>query len=261
MKQFAGKPVVDVRFGDSGPHTFFLDSGASGSVCDLTFLDEIGLPRGTPMQVQGGAGGDPLDGFHVDIPVLHVGPTTWTDVGMIAFDRSHIPYEDGAPRGVLSTAVFENHTLTFDYPGGSLEVEEGSLPPGDGLEVFEYAADPNDPYPPLPTLPVRFGDLEIVSHIDTGSMSYLGLPLDLAEKVELASDLEVIGRAVTVSSVQEVYGARPGAPIRIGRHEIDVPRVNFLPGLRTGNVGSRVLEKYLLSIDHTNSRIALRERP
>ena len=45
--------LVPVWIGDSGPHQFVLDTGASRTLVDSAIIEELGLPTGAPAQGQG----------------------------------------------------------------------------------------------------------------------------------------------------------------------------------------------------------------
>jgi hypothetical protein len=154
--------------------------------------------------------------------------------------------------GILGFGLFAGYTVTFDYPGGRLRIDPTPLPPADGKRVLAYTDEDG-----IPSIHIQVDSLDMVAHVDAGSMGGFILPERTLERLPLAAEPKVIGRARTVSNTFEIKGAPLQGTLRIGDLEFAKPDLEFQPIMPDANVGSRVLRDFRLSFDTKNKRIRL----
>lgn len=243
-------PAIDVMVNGKGPFRFAIDTGGSGSArVDSAFAAAMG------MKVVGEVwGGDPsgrnrrrMDVVAIDsleiggarFAVLHASTRSSNEAG-----RMH------GVDGILGFGLFAGYTVTFDYPGGRLRLEPTPLPPADGKRILDYTDDDG-----IPSIHMKVDSLDVVAHVDAGSMGGFILPERLLPRLPLSRAPEVIGRARTVSNTFEIKGAPLRGSLRIGDIEFANPNLEFQPIMPGANVGSRILKDFRLSFDTKNKRI------
>ena len=129
--------VVGVMLDGKGPFPFIFDTGAHGSVMDLTFAREQGLPLGESIMV-GSPGGQGRPGNLVTVERLALGGLTLKKAPSVAFDGLLFPRTATSPRGVLSPYALSGLLITLDYPGRRVVFRRGALQEPDGREVFGW---------------------------------------------------------------------------------------------------------------------------
>jgi predicted aspartyl protease len=255
MKDFGGRPVVDVRIGDKGPYAFILDTGASISVLDLELQKEMSLP--SPHGVHAGTPGTTAPPLIVTVPSLQVERAT---IG--GFMAAVMPLADyfktpDAPRGVLSAASFPGCLVVFDYPGKRITINRGSLPAADANTIFQYGDDQT-----LPALPLRIAGQETLIHLDTGSGSTLTLPRKFLETLRLKSKPADSGVVRLLGGTSSVSVAAVDGEIAIGAYKLEIPEVRFSdvrlgPEFGPGNIGYPILKDFVVTLDSKNRRVRL----
>jgi hypothetical protein len=244
--------ILDVLINGKGPFPFIFDTGAQGSVIDLTFAKELGLELGEGARVASpnGAG---MAGHQVTIENLSIGGLTLKNMPSFAFEGMPFKKTGTQPRGVIGPFGLSGLLVTLDYPGGMLGFRRGSLPEADNLEVFGW-----DEEQPLPEIPVSFDGVEVLAILDSGSSGSLGLPVDYAGRLKLQGPLLDRSYVRSVDHVRPVRGARMEGTFRIGRYTMEAPMVSFVDIAKTtGNVGSLVLRQFTMTIDPANRRLRL----
>jgi len=152
--------------------------------------------------------------------------------------------------GILGFGLFAGYTVTFDYPGGRLRLDPVELPPVDGDRILAYTDEDG-----IPSIHIQVDSLDMVAHVDAGSMGGFILPERLLSRLPLSAEPTVIGRARTVSNTFEIKGAPLRGTLRIGGFEFADPKLEFQPIMPDANVGSRILKDFRLSFDTKNKRI------
>jgi hypothetical protein len=252
MRLKDGRIELDVTIDGKGPVPFVLDTGAHGSVLDLAYAREIGLPLGEEVRV-GSPGGGGIAGKRVSFGRLAIGGLRVKDVPAVAFAPWPFPASPGMARGVLSPYGLAGLLVEIDYPNQRVVLRRGALPEPDGREVFGW-----DRARGLPEVPVVVAGKTIAAHLDSGASAGLSLPGKWATKLPLASPLVEIGRARLVDRELVVKGATLDGEVRIGRFVLDKPEVDFVDiGVETANVGPSILRQLTLTLDPAHDRLRL----
>jgi hypothetical protein len=246
MRDFGGRPMVDVSINGQGPFPFILDTGASQTIVDESLTRELALPSGGAM---GGRAVVTIDEFRVGDAVLR-GLRAGSMGGML----SSVSGPNG-PRGVLSMAAFPGHLVVLDYPGHRVSITPGSLPAADNRRVFEYRSNEI-----LPVIPVRIAGHEYRIHLDSGSPSAVTLPTRYAGELPLEAPPVTIGTARTVAGSFPVQAATVKGTVEIGEFTVDVTEIKFSdlrPGAEPGigNVGGPFLKSFVVTCDSANRRV------
>jgi hypothetical protein len=244
--------MLDVMINGKGPFPFVFDTGAQGSVMDLSFAKELGLKLAEEARVASpnGAG---VVGRRVTIENLSIGGLTLKNMPSFAFEGMPFRKTDNPTRGIIGPFALSGLLVTLDYPREKLVFRRGSLPDPDNQEVFGW-----DQKKPLPEIPASFNGVKVLAHLDSGSSGSLSLPVEYAGRLKLQGPLLDRGYARTVDHVRPVRGARIDGAFRIGRYTMEAPMVSFVDIAKTtGNVGSLVLRQFTMTIDPANRRLRL----
>ena len=250
MGDLGGRPIVDVSINGKGPYRFILDTGASMTVIGDDLKDELALSSAALNAHTPDGGSASL----VRVDSLKVGEALLTGVvaGVAPLSRM---FRNEAPRGVLSASSFPGYLVILDYPGKSVKILKGALPPADSRTIFQYTAEQI-----LPNVPVRIGSVEVRAHPDTGSPGGLTLATKYMRELPLASEPVEVGRARSPGGEFPVHSARVDSAIELGQYKLDVTEVRFsdinpIPGIPTGNIGCQILREFTITLDSKNRRI------
>jgi hypothetical protein len=250
MESWQGRSVVQVLIDGRGPFPFVLDTGAGGTVIAKALADSLRLPLEGEAQVGSPLGGKPLPAKIVHVDHLAIGKSLGLSFSCVAVDMP-LP---GPQRcwGVLSANQLPGLLVTWDFAHRRIVLRRGSLPAPDGRQVFSYEADP------LPTVPIEIAGRRLRVHVDTGSAGGLMLPDALRDSLPLAGPPVEGRKARTVDREVRVFDAKlSGKVVLVGREFTD-PEVELNPAARVGNVGSRMLRNFEVTLDARQRLIRLR---
>jgi hypothetical protein len=251
MEVIAGTPIVEVWFGDSGPHRMILDTGASGLVLYGDLAKELGLEVVGQTRI-----GDPSNPGailvdRVRVETLSIGDAHFEDIEAVAWESS---LRGPGTRGIVGLPVFADCTFTLDYPASELRITLAPLPEPDGEHVRALRRDAMG----LLLVPVTVAGREHAAHIDSGNSASLVLPEGMRPHVPLVAGTEREGRGRRASGdVVFVVGTLDG-DVHFGGVTFARPEIRFSPGQPVLNVGHDLLRGFALSIDQPRGRIAFR---
>jgi hypothetical protein len=250
MESWQGRSVVQVTINGRGPFPFVLDTGAGGSVITKALADSLRLPVEGEAQVGSPLGGKPLPAKIVRIERLAIGKTLEVSFSCVAAEMP-MPGPQ-ALWGVLSANQLPGLLVTWDFAQRRIGFRRGALPAPDERRVFSYATDP------LPTVPIEIAGRRLRVHVDTGSAGGLMLPATLRDSLPLAGP-PVEGRvARTVDRELKVLDARLTGKVVLAGREFTGLELELNPAARTGNVGSRMLKDFEVTLDARQQLIRLR---
>jgi len=243
-------PAVDVIVNGKGPFRFAIDTGGSGALrVDSTFAAAMGL------SVVGEVwGGDPSGKNRVRMNVFAVDSISIGGARFAVLQASERRYGgrggmEGVD-GILGFGLFTGYTVTFDYPAGRLRLDPTELPPVDGERVLAYTDDDG-----IPSIHIQVDSLDMVAHVDAGSMGGFILPERVLSRLPLSAEPKVIGRGRTMSNTFEIKGAPLRGTLRIGDLRFEEPDLEFQPIMPGANVGSRILKGFRVAFDTKNKRV------
>ncbi len=252
MLRWGHSPAVRVSVNGQGAFFHFaIDTGGQGVArADTALVEELGLEVIGTVRAADSSGSGTRELDLVAIDSISFGGATFT--GIEAATRDYNARPDVAERidGILGTHLFQDCLLTLDYPGERVIVGEGSLPEPDGETVLSLS-----PKSAVPAIELEIGGETLLTHIDSGSAGGLMLPARFAATLDLKSPPVEVGRARTVSGEYIIREAPLAGSIRIGKYELRQPRVTFIDGFETANIGSRLLEHFAVTVDLRHSRV------
>jgi hypothetical protein len=161
------------------------------------------------------------------------------------------PEEPGID-GILGFELFRDSLLVLDYPRGDLRIELGALPPADGRDIIDFRADRG-----VPMIDLDVAGTTVPADVDSGSMGWLMLPDSVVDGLPLAGEARVVGRASTSFNEFEIRAAPLDGVLRVGRHELSDPQIEFSDIFPHGNVGGQFLSQFEVTFDQKNGRMRL----
>ena len=151
--------------------------------------------------------------------------------------------------GILSFGSLSDFLLTLDYAHGEMRLEQGQLPPPDGVTVFDASGPDYRPW-----IVVNFPDRNRRMLIDSGaaltSLAVRGL--DLYETVEPPRRT---GATMRLREVELRSGARSALDARIGPNVLVAPTLQSTPG--TELVGGEVMRHFTWTFDQSTERVRM----
>lgn len=252
-----GRPIVEARVNGKGPYRFYFDTGASGPVMsdklaqelDLEVVGEVGIKSGGDA-----ADKKPIAAKLVRISQLDLASAKLSQVTIASMDRARLGDQD-PPVGVLSPAMFSGYLVTLDYPEKEIRIRSGEVGTPDNKTVFAYQEGRH-----IPSLMATVGDQTIEAHLDSGSGAGLSLPTKVAEKLTLdGKPVDTGKKARSVSGDFPVFEGKLKGKLSFGQFSIDNPTIDFSDVVQRGNIGARILERFVLTLDVKNRRFQLVE--
>ncbi|HBB97411.1 MAG TPA: hypothetical protein DC054_18685 [Blastocatellia bacterium] len=246
-------PVIEVMINGEGPFHFTIDTGAQMQASvESSIVSQLNLkPNG---QVRGGdpSGRNPVVFDTVRLDSLSLGGVVFRDVTAIWRQPRTGPVLPGVD-GMLGFGLFTDYLLTLDYPGKQLRLAHGELPATNGADILPF----ENPHV-IPVVEISIGDLKMKAHIDSGNISgKFMLPAALVDKLKLASEPIIVGRARTVSNEIEIKEVRLSDTIKLGSFEFNQPTIAFPAIAEEANIGLKALREFSLTFDQKNRRVKL----
>ncbi len=247
MDTKTGHPIVHAKINGKGPFPFVLDTGAGTVLLNDDLVKEIGLKSTGKTKI-----GDPSDPNSVDAKTyqlknISIGNAQFEQLGAISwkgFPRSKV-------RGVIGITMLYDAIVTFDYPNHQLHIRRGAL--GPDAKSFYYDGSG------YLTVDLKFGKKSIKTHIDSGNMGYLMLPLSMAKELKLQSKPRIIGRAKSINGTFDIHQATLDGNLNFAGQTFTNPTIHFNDRFNWGNIGSRFMSDYAVTIDQVNQRIQLKK--
>lgn len=251
--QYRGQiAVVEVTLNGQGPYLFALDTGSGARLnVDSSLVAKLKLPVNGKSRGGDPSGRNVREFDNVAVDSLKLGSIEFHNLTALSLDTrftSNAPLVDG----ILGFSLFADYLLTLDYPGGRVTLTHGELPPANGSDIIAFQ-DPRR----IPVVELSVGEQKVSAHLDSGNqVDAFILPSALIEKLKLASEPVVVGRARTVSNDVEIKQVRLSDTIKLGSFEFPKPLVAF-PALSETNVGFKALREFSLTFDQKNKRLKL----
>lgn len=224
-------PLVEVSLNGKGPYRFLVDSGANVTLLQMRVADELKLPVLRPGEKS----------RLLALGSLQIGDAHFQDlvVGARAWDENI--------DGVIGFNLFADCLLTMDYPHQRLMMRKGNLPPANGKDIFKYGLDRRNP-----TLDVNIGHERLTVLIDTGAVSGLIIPDNLAAKFPFIDGLQ-LGPSLSTFAIprSQARTGRLAGDMVIGIHYISKPVIHVWSD-EIPLIGSGILQHFILTFDQKN---------
>ena len=247
MKVQNGHPKVVVDLGDGEEYLFIVDTGASVNVLDAAIAESLGLETVGEMEI-GAPGGPQIPGNIVGTSIAKIGPATIEAAQFVTMDLA--TFSGGTIQGVLGLGLFRDYVLTYDYGRGEIRVSRGSLSAG------EPGVMPYNDIDGHIQVDMEVAETTVATHVDTGSMAGFTLPIELKESLTLMPGGQGISAARLVGGARKIEFGKLDGDIQFAGSRYENPDVGFMdPSPGYGNVGSRVLRDFIVSVDQQNHLI------
>ncbi len=236
------RPAVSVTINGGASELWVFDTGAGGTIMDITHARALGLAEEQPVRIGSPAGGTPQEGFLTTVQNMTVGGHALESVRVVAAPAA-LPDRGG----VLSPLAFSGQLVTFDFAHTRVRVADKTPANTPTSAAMSYGGTGRGHA--LPSIPVTFGDQNWSAHMDTGSPGALTFPYMMAASLPLAAPPVQTGHAHFVDGDHARYGATLNGRVQVGPLTLDNPQVEFIDGLPSINIGMRLLSQMTITID------------
>lgn len=248
-----GMPRVNIMLNGKGPYAFAIDTGAPGRVIiDPKVVAELGLPKVGEEMMSDGSDTNQYPAPVHGIDSLTFGTKTFSSLTGVVVDMGRW---GSTVSGMFGMEVFKDHVLVLDYAVDRVSIEEGPLPPADGISRFDVVIRPDG----MIELPLTVAGQAVKVVLDTGNTIKSGFsaPDGLAAKVRRDEGV-VSGTARTVTNTITLRTADLAGPVTLGPNTLPVTEVNYpTPGGFEAILGSAALRGARLKIDQASRRIEI----
>lgn len=254
MQTGEGMPTVEVMINGQGPFVFGFDTGAqAGPRIDSSLVEKLKLKATGQVQAIDPSGRNPQTSETFKLESIVVGGLRLADVTVASRNYKNSPRPLKVD-GILGLNVFADYLVTLDFPAKKLRLEKGELPKADGADVLDYKNAAG-----IAEVDLSVGDKKIKAHLDTGNaIGAFVFPTAFAEKLNLAGEPRVIGRARSASGDMEIKQVQLKDLIKLGRHEFPDATIVYPALGDIGNVGLKTLSQFVVTFDQKNQRVRLK---
>lgn len=255
LRFYGTRPAVEVLVNGAGPFLFLVDTGAGGppARADTSLVRRLGLSAAGRAETSDGSNrGVAAD--RVVLGAVELGGLQVKDVEALSRDYGTSTY---LPRidGIIGLEFFRGWLVTIDFARRSLRFERGALPPPDGRSILSYQLVEGNA-----AIDITIGGRKVKATIDTGNIRAIDLPSDWLKPLRLASFPRPAGGASGVNGTAAIREVQLADPLLIGRYRFERPAVTFADDFGEANIGSTLLQGFVVTIDHDHRRIRLVRR-
>jgi len=246
MNISTGHPTISAKINGKGPYKFVLDTGADTILLNDDLAEELGLSSNGKTRIGDPSNPEAVEAKTYQLDSVSVGGAEFGDVAAIGwqgFGRLEV-------RGVIGISTFYDSVVDLNYAGNQLTIRRGSLGPKEGVSYYLDGGS-------FLTVDLNLGGKKLKTHIDTGNMGQIALPLSIAKDLQLVSPPTVVGRARTISGEFDIHQATLDGKIDFAGQSIRNPTIHFNDQFDWGNIGSQAMAGFVLTVDQTNQRIKL----
>lgn len=250
-----GDPLftVEVMINGQGPFVFGFDTGAQGDPrVDVSLVEKLKLKSTGQVQATDPSRRSFQASETYKVDSLAVGSLRLNDVTVIGrnFQNSPRPLKVD---GVIGLHAFADYLVTLDFPGKKLRLEKGELPKSDGAEILDYKNDTG-----IALVDLSVAENKIQARLDSGNaIGAFVFPTAFAEKLKVAGEARVIGRARSATGEMEIKQVQLKDVIKLGRHEFADASIVYPALGDLGNVGLKTLSQFVITFDQKNQRLRL----
>jgi hypothetical protein len=246
---------AQVRLDGSPPLRFAIDT-AGGQLVDTALATRLGLRRGRSIRVAGVGNGEDR-GWTTRVARVQIGDAAIDNVPFVAMPIEHsFGQAEGAPiDGIIGPALLRRFTVTIDATNEMMTLApRGSGPLG---EVPLLVEDGH------PAVPCRIEDVETRCQLDTGSRlavtllrPFLAAHPAIASLPQTADGVDGYGIGGPARGrLGYVALTLGGRTIRVVADYTSQQKGAFAHGALGGNVGERVLRRFVVTYDLARRRV------
>src|SRR5438067_2666782 len=253
MQVGEGMPTVEVMVNGQGPFVFGFDTGTqAGPRIDASLVEKLNLKATGEVQAIDPSARNPQASATVKLDSLSIGSLRFTEVTAASRNYKNSPWPLKVD-GILGLNLFADYLVTLDFPAKKLRLEKGELPKADGAEILDYKNAAG-----ITQVELSVGDKKIKAHLDSGNaIGTFVFPTAFVEKLSLAGEPRVVGRARSASGEMEIKQVQLKDVVKLGRHEFADATVTYPALGDIGNVGVKDLSQFVITFDQQNERVRL----
>jgi len=242
-----GRVYVQARVNGTGPHTFAIDTGASGlGRADASLTAALGLDVTGAAANSDGITVAAADTVHLDS--LDLGGLVRTDLDVITRDYSSKAPAGAEIAGIAGRDFFADGLLVIDFPARTVSFSRSRTIPVDAPGALAYER----PF----RVPVVIGEHVVEANLDTGAGATMVFPRSLYDAVG-GGLLEAAGQGSLSNTTISLERGLLRGPVRIGDvtlSDIEVRVSDEFPELF---IGAEVLQHHFLAFDQRTQRVAV----
>lgn len=256
MERYLGWAVVEAFVNGNGPYRFLIDTGAPGVLVRSELVEEMKLT--TPSEFAGagvqirvaGPGGKGIPATLHQMKSMKLGDSELIELKTIA-TKMPMPRRIA---GVIGMGVFRDCLLTFDYPASKVTLARGKLPPVNGRDILDFTQPRQRGSHPVISVEVCGQPVDFT--LDTGSTGWFMFTTEVAAHCSFAYGPVDGPKGRTIDQELDTRVARLDGELKFGRYVVRNPHgVVHREAHDSSLIGSRILEKFAITIDQENLRI------
>jgi hypothetical protein len=248
-----GMPTLEVMINGQGPFLFGFDTGAQADPrIDASLVEKFNLKSTGQVQATDPSRRNFQTSQSYKLDSLSLGDLRLTDVTVISRELKNSPRPLKLD-GILGLNAFKDYLVTLDSPGKKLRLDKGELPKSDGAEILDYKNEAG-----IATTELTVADKKIKARLDSGNaIGAFVFPTAFAEKLNLAGEARVVGRARSATGDMEIKQVQIKDVIKLGRHEFPDATIVYPALGDMANVGFKTLSQFAITFDQKNERVRL----
>ncbi len=234
------------------PFPLIFDTGASVSVFDKDFADELALEVVGQTRIGDPTNPEALSVDQIAIPELSIGEAFFSDMQGVAWDRPE-EMRRKLTRGILGLPTFSQCLFTIDYESNELRIEGGELPPANGRDIIAIDSSSG-----VVTFTVEIDGQSYDAVLDSGNPGHTLMPQVLMEKMDLVEGTTFKGKGRMVNSSIDLTMASITNDLHTGAYTLRNPAVSFGSNMKWINFGRTFLKQAAVTLDLANGRMRVR---
>jgi hypothetical protein len=249
MLERFGKPYVMVTVNGKGPYRFVIDTGTGADAfVSPELADELHLPGDGEAQLSDPSKQSPQRVPMVLLQSIQIAGVEFPQVRAI---RHSVTGEAGTCSGLLGFTLFRDYLLTLDFPGRSVSLTQGSLPPDGERSVLPFR-EPEG----VPIATLRLGGRPVEAQFDSGGGG-LTLPEPLAAHLKWEIAPVVFATGNTLTTRFSIKAAKLAFDVKVGKFTFHRPVVEIHPAFPLVNFGSPPMQNFAITFDQKNRLLRL----
>lgn len=242
-----GRVYVEAQVNGTGPHTFAIDTGASGlGRADASLTAALGLELTGAVQNSDGVTVASADTVRLDS--LDVGGVVRTNLDVITRDYSSKAPEGAEIAGIVGRDFFADGLLVIDFPARTVSFSRSRSIPADAPGALAYER----PF----RVPVVIGGQTVEANLDTGAGATMVFPRALYDTVA-GGALESAGQGTLSNTTISLERGPLHGPVRIGDVTVSDLEVRVSDEFPELFIGAEVLQHHVIAFDQRTRRVAV----
>lgn len=159
--------TIPVTLGDRGPYDFVVDTGADRTVLSQSLADELALPPGRDVLIQGITGSELA-------PTVRAPPINLGRITLASLDLPVLPRERLGVDGLLGVDALQKRRLVMDFRARRLEILPGREPAAGYSQPRDTWVPARDRFGRLVVIDATANSAEIGAFVDSGAGMTIG---------------------------------------------------------------------------------------